>query len=68
MKSGRKHFALSMDLKIMSKQTKREREEERLTRYLCPACRKANKEHDTHPGHRHAPGLCDCPCRGPGTK
>ena len=31
--------------------------------YLCAACKKADKAKDTHPGMRHAPGLCDCPCR-----
>jgi hypothetical protein len=42
---------------------KREREREKLTRFICAACRKANEEKRTHPGAQHMPGICDCPCR-----
>lgn len=42
---------------------RRERERDRLTRYLCHPCREANKTGSTHPGVQHQPGICDCPCR-----
>lgn len=35
----------------------------RLTDYICAACRTADREHTTHPGQMHLPGICDCPCR-----
>ena len=35
----------------------------RLTDFICEACRKATREKTTHPGARHAPGICDCKCR-----
>lgn len=44
-------------------EARRKREQEKLTRYLCEECREANRTGDTHPGVRHLPGLCDCPCR-----
>lgn len=42
-----------------------ERLERAMTAYICDACRKASKEKQTHHGQMHAPGICDCPCRGP---
>lgn len=38
-------------------------EQERLTRFICQACKTATHEHRTHPGAQHLPGICDCPCR-----
>ena len=35
----------------------------RLTAYVCIACRQAKRDQTTHPGANHAPGICDCPCR-----
>lgn len=33
------------------------------TDYICPECRRCDKEKMTHPGVRHLPGICDCECR-----
>lgn len=43
--------------------SERERQGLILTRFICHACRAANREHRTHPGVQHLPGICDCPCR-----
>lgn len=44
-------------------QVRRERERDRLTRFICDPCRDANRTKSTHPGVQHQPGICDCPCR-----
>lgn len=33
------------------------------TAFICATCRECNRHGDTHPGVRHQPGICDCPCR-----
>ncbi len=48
----------------MSKNQRSERGRgQKLTDFICEACRKANREGLTHPGVRHMPGICDCKCR-----
>lgn len=42
---------------------KRERQREKLTRFICKSCQEASREKRTHPGVMHLPGICDCPCR-----
>lgn len=44
-------------------QRKRDRQREKLTRFICKPCREANTQKRTHPGVMHMPGICDCPCR-----
>lgn len=51
------------DKRLAKEQQRRDRERENLTRFICAECREANKTGDTHPGVRHLPGICDCPCR-----
>ena len=36
----------------------------KLNAYICDPCRAATKAKRAHPGTQHAPGICDCPCRG----
>ena len=39
---------------------------QKLTDYICEACRQANEKKRTHPGANHLPGICDCRCRKDG--
>ena len=47
----------------IKEQRKRDRERDKLTRFICEPCREANASGRTHPGVMHMPGICDCPCR-----
>lgn len=47
----------------IDRRRRREDEHEKLTRFICEACKSATREHRTHPGVQHLPGICDCPCR-----
>jgi hypothetical protein len=57
------HIQRREALETQKERLKRDRERERLTRFLCKSCRQANAEGRTHPGVQHQPGICDCPCR-----
>lgn len=52
-----------LEKQIAKQQVRRERERDKLTRFICKPCKEANRTNSTHPGVMHQPGICDCPCR-----
>lgn len=56
-------YQQQLDKQRTKEQVKRERERDKLTRFICKPCKEANRTKSTHPGVMHQPGICDCPCR-----